>query len=231
MGTTTIEISELGLLADGEIVQRVLAGEVDAYEVIMRRHNQRLYRAARAILRDDDEAEDVIQETYVRAYQHLADFAGEAQFSTWLTRIAVNEALARLRGRRRVSDAGGDREGRREAMDLFESPSAGPEQQLLEGETRRVLEAAIDALPEPYRVVFVLREIEEMDTAQTAACLDLTEETVKVRLHRSRRMLRRELYARAGAASAEAFLFGANRCDRVVRSVLEAVRGLNPRHA
>ncbi len=109
-------------------------------------------------------------------------------------------------------------------MDLFESPAAGPEQRLLELETRRILEAAVDALPEPYRVVFVLREIEEMDTAETAACLDLTQETVKVRLHRSRRMLRRELAARVGAAGAQAFLFMGERCDRVVRSVLETLR-------
>ncbi len=223
MGATTIGISELVLLSDNEIVQRVLAGEIEAYEVIMRRHNQRLYRAARAILRSDDEAEDVIQETYVRAYQHLRDFAGEAQLSTWLTRIAVNEALSRLRRHQRISDGGEDGEARRQTMERFESQAPGPEQQLLEGETRKVLEAAIDALPEPYRVVFVLREIEEMDTADTAACLELSEETVKIRLHRSRRMLRRRLAERTGAASAQAFLFKADRCNRVVRAVLAAI--------
>ena len=223
MGTTMAGSSDLHLLADSEIIQRVLAGEVAAYEVIMRRHNQRLYRAARAILRDDDEAEDVLQETYVRAYQHLRDFAGEAQFSTWLTRIAVNEALARLKRRERVSDVAGTREARTQAMDILESHAPGPEQQLLEAETRNLLEAAIDALPEAYRVVFVLREIEEMHTAEAAACLDLSEETVKVRLHRARRMLRRELLARAGAASTQAFTFMGERCDRLVRSVLDAL--------
>jgi RNA polymerase sigma-70 factor (ECF subfamily) len=227
MSAKAVDTSECSP-ADSEIIQRVLAGDVDAYEVIMRRHNQRLYRAARAILRNDDEAEDVIQEAYVRAYQHLRDFAGEAQFSTWLTRIAVNEALARLRLRHRIADAAESGDDRREPMERFASPGPGPEQQAVESEIRRVLEAAIDTLPEPYRVVFVLRQIEEMDTANTAACLDLSEETVKIRLHRSRRMLRRELSARAGAASSQAFLFKADRCDRVVRAVFAALRSSAP---
>jgi RNA polymerase sigma-70 factor (ECF subfamily) len=220
---TTAGTSQLHLLTDGELVERVLAGELSTYEVIMRRHNQRLYRAARAILRDDDEAEDVLQHTYVRAYQHLHDFAGEAQFSTWLTRIAVNESLARLKRRQRISDPAGTDQARGQTMDLLESPTPNPEQRLLEVETRRVLEAAIDTLPEAYRVVFMLREIEEMSTAEAAACLELSEDVVKVRLHRARRMLRRELYARTGAASAQAFLFMGERCDRVVRSVLDAL--------
>jgi RNA polymerase sigma-70 factor (ECF subfamily) len=159
----------------------------------------------------------------VRAYQHLRDFAGEAQFSTWLTRIAVNEALSRRRHRQRVSDLAYTDDARRQMMDLFESPTPGPERQLLEAETRRILESAIDDLPDAYRVVFVLREIEEMNTAEAAACLDLTEETVKVRLHRARRMLRRELCARTGSASTQAFQFMGERCDRVVRSVLDSL--------
>lgn len=220
MGTTTA-ISESHPPADEELIQRVLAGDLAAYEPIMRRHNQKLYRAARAILRDDAEAEDVLQETYVRAYQHLRAFGGHSQFSTWLTRIAVNEALARLRRRKRFSDLAGSDEAKGDAMDRIESRNPDPEQQLLESETRHLLEAAIDALPEPYRLVFALREIQEMDTAETAEFLELTEETVKVRLHRAKRMLRRDLCARTGSAGKEVFAFMGERCDRVVHSVLE----------
>jgi RNA polymerase sigma-70 factor (ECF subfamily) len=228
MGTTTAAITDLHPPADEELVRRVLAGEVAAYEVIMRRHNQRLYRALRAILRNDAEAEDVLQETYVRAYQHLRGFRGQSRFSTWLTRIAINEALARLRRRKRFSDLAGGDEAKGDAMDRIESRNPDPEQQLLESETRHLLEAAIDALPEPYRIVFALREIEEMDTAEAAEYLELTEETVKVRLHRAKRMLRRDLCARTGSAGKEVFAFMGERCDRVVHSVLEILGSSGP---
>ncbi len=215
---------EPGSLDDNAIVRKVVEGDLGAYELLMRRYNQRLYRAARAILRDDAEAEDVLQETYVRAYEHLKQFAGEAQFSTWLTRIAVNECLSRLRRRKRVAGLRSQRGEEAPTMDSLKSPEAGPDEQLLENETRCVLESAIDALPKSYRTVFVLREVEGMSTAETAAALDLTEETVKIRLHRSRRMLRRELYDRAGAVSAQAFRFMGHRCDRVVRGVMRRLR-------
>jgi RNA polymerase sigma-70 factor (ECF subfamily) len=216
----TAALAELAPLSDNEIVRRVVDGDTGAYEALMRRYNQRLYRAARAILRDDDEAEDVLQETYVRAYQHLKQFAGEAQFSTWLTRIAVNECLSRLRRRKRVADLKPQPNEEAPTMDSLKSPNAGPDEQLLQSETRHVLESAIDALPKSYRTVFLLREVEGMSTAETAVSLDLSEETVKIRLHRSRRMLRRGLYDRAGAVSAEAFRFMGERCDRVVQGVL-----------
>lgn len=217
-------LAELTSLSDNEVVRRVVEGDTGAYEALMRRYNQRLYRAARAILRDDDEAEDVLQETYVRAYQHLKQFAGEAQFSTWLTRIAVNECLSRLRRRKRIADLRPQANDEAPTMDSLKSPNAGPDEQLLAAETRSVLESAIDGLPKSYRTVFVLREVEGMSTAETAASLDLSEETVKVRLHRSRLMLRRGLYERAGAVSAQAFRFMGDRCDRVVRRVMHRLR-------
>jgi RNA polymerase sigma-70 factor (ECF subfamily) len=208
-----------GALSDEEVVRRVLAGETALYEIIMRRHNQRLYRAARAIVRDPDEAEDVMQESYVRAYVHLGQFAGEAKFSTWLTRIAVHEALGRMtRKKRMVQPAEGDEPGYR--IDEVRSGEPDPETQTSEAEARKLLEQAIDSLPDGYRAVFVMREVEGLSTAETARCLDLNEENVKVRLHRSRRMLRSALYQRAQIATANAFQFLGPRCDAVVAAVL-----------
>src|SRR5260221_7765408 len=157
---------------DSEVVARVLGGESRAFEIIMRRHNQRIFRAARAIVRTDDEAEDVMQEAYVRAFDHLAEFRGEAKLSTWLTRIAVHEALARVRRAKRTSDD--------EVPDM-ESPTHGPEQRASDEEMRALLEEAVDALPESFRVVFVLRAVEQMSTAEVATALDIPEDTVKTR--------------------------------------------------
>ncbi|HKF21700.1 MAG TPA: RNA polymerase sigma factor [Candidatus Angelobacter sp.] len=211
-------------LADEEVVQTVLAGDTAMFEILMRRHNQRLYRVARAILRDDAEAEDLIQDTYVRAYQHLNQFEGRAKFSTWLTRIAVNEALAR---KHRLSlhkelDPMSEQQG--EKMDRFASTAPSPEQQASSSETLRILERAVAALPEIYRTVFVLRDVEDMDTGETATVLNISEENVKTRLHRARALLRKKLYAQAGAYTREAFSFGAARCDRVVRNVFLRIR-------
>jgi RNA polymerase sigma-70 factor (ECF subfamily) len=206
-------------VTDEEVVARVLDGDTALYEIIMRRYNQRLYRVTRAILRDGDEAEEVMQEAWVRAYQHLNQFAGTARFSTWLTRIAVNAALARVQGRKRFLAMGDGEDGGR-TMDDFESPQPDPETSASGAETRALLESAIDSLPATYRSVFVMREVEGMTTAEAAACLEVSEENVKVRLHRSRRMLRDQLYERAGARSAEAFQFLGARCDRIVGAVL-----------
>jgi len=205
--------------SDEQVVAQVLAGETALYEILMRRYNQRVYRAVRAILRDDSEAEDVMQDAYVRAYRHLAQFEGRASFSTWLTRIAVNEALARVR-----------RRGRSEPLDeYFEGgePAANPqinldpEQNVSNAELSQLLEEAILALPEQYRAVLMLRDIEEMSTAETAAALDVSEENVKVRLHRGHALLRKGLISRIGPSAKDAFSFMSARCDRVVRGVFE----------
>jgi RNA polymerase sigma-70 factor (ECF subfamily) len=203
---------------DQEIVDRVKAGDTALYEIIMRRYNQRLYRVARAILRDDAESEDVMQDAYVRAYQHLDQFAGRAPFSTWLTRIAVHEALARLRSRRRNSQLGETEEDGDLLMNVVE-PSPGPEDNASITEASQLLEAAVLALPEQYRHVLILRDVEDMSTAETAAALDLTEENVKVRLHRGRSMARNWLFSKVGAAAKSAFPFMGVRCDRVVAAV------------
>jgi RNA polymerase sigma-70 factor, ECF subfamily len=210
-------------LTDEEVVGRVRAGETALFEVIMRRYNQRLYRVTRSILGDDSEAEDVTQDAYVRSYMHLDQFDGRARFSTWLTKIAVHEALARLRNRRRLVEIDGASESMEEEMNL-QSKAPSPEQEVLTHTMKIVLEAAVDKLPDAYRSVFMLREIEGMSTAEAAECLDLSEEAVKVRLHRARAMLRKDIYARTGAATSDAFQFMGARCDRMVAAVFVRIR-------
>jgi RNA polymerase sigma-70 factor (ECF subfamily) len=214
-------------ISDEEVVRRVRAGETALFEVVMRRYNQRLYRVARAILRNDAEAEDVMQQAYVNAYRHLDQFAGLARFSTWLTRIAVHEALARSRRRGRFDEQETVDEWDRDAMDTLKSPGPDPERQAFAGELRTLIESAIEALPEHYRAVFVMRAVEGMSTAESADCLDITEETAKTRLHRARMLLRDALYQRAGIESAAAFSFEAPRCDRVVDSVFAQIEALD----
>jgi RNA polymerase sigma-70 factor, ECF subfamily len=207
--------------SDEEVVARVLQGETALFEIIMRRYNQRLFRVALAILRDQAEAEDVTQDAYVRAYQHLNQFAGRSAFSTWLTRIAVHEALARAGRRRQLEGLEGMVMLKGENSRELTSRLASPEQQASIGEISKLLETAILSLPETYRTVLMLRDVEEMSTAETASALNLTEENVKVRLHRARVLLRRELYTRAGSARGEAFPFMGARCDRMVQRVFQ----------
>jgi RNA polymerase sigma-70 factor, ECF subfamily len=209
-------------LSDEEIVRRVRAGDTGLFEILMRRHNQRLYRAARAIVRDDAEAEDVTQEAWVRAYTHLEQFAGRAAVSTWLTRIAVHEAIGRVRRRGRLVPLDADTAGEET---MTPGPSTDVAERAAARELGRILEAAIDALPAPFRTVLVLRTVEEMSTADTAAVLDLPEETVKTRLHRARARLRGELERSLDDAATKAFEFGAARCDRVVTTVLARIAG------
>lgn len=202
-------------LEDEEVARRVLGGEIELYELLMRRHNQRLFRIVRGLVDDDLEAEDVLQDAWVRAYEHLADFRGEARLVTWLSRIAVHEAYARLRRGRRFVALDPERvdlPDRREGSD--------PERSTLDGELRAALERAVASLTVPYRSVFLLREVEGLSTAETAATLELTEEAVKVRLHRARARLRGDLERRLGEAARGLFGFAAERCDRTVAAVL-----------
>jgi RNA polymerase sigma-70 factor (ECF subfamily) len=211
-------------LSDEEVVTRVLAGETGMFEIIMRRHNQLLYRVARAILRNDGEAEDVMQDAYVRAYEHLDQFAAKAKFPTWLTRIAVHEALSRQRRGNRYQELEPMSEREGDPMDRFASLAPDPEQQASNSEVRRLLEEAVEKLPDAYRTIFILRDIEEMSTTDAADVLEITEDNVKVRLHRARALLRKSLYARAGVERKEAFNFHALRCDRVVKNVFERIQ-------
>src|SRR5262245_48048330 len=203
-------------LTDEDIVERIRGGETALFELLMRRYNQRLYRVTRTIVRDDEEAEDVTQDAWVRAFEHLHQFAGRARFSTWLTRIAVHEASARRRRRGRQHDVEGD-------MTTLPSATAGPEQRAADRELGQAIKAAIDALPEVYGSVFMLREVEGLSTAETAACLQIAEETVKTRLHRARALLRNHINARIGAGVREAFQFAGVRCDRLVAAVMARI--------
>jgi RNA polymerase sigma-70 factor (ECF subfamily) len=213
-------------LSDAQTIEQVVNGNTAMFELLMRRYNERVYRAARAIVRDEQEAEDVMQQAYVNAFTHLRQFNGSAQFSTWLTRIAINEALARVRRRGRYETFNDDLSNVEPFMPRPSAPS--PERQAFAGELRGLLEWAIDALPDGMREVFVLREVEGLSTNEVAECLGVSDDVVKTRLSRGRAALRRLLMERTGATAPEAFRFYRPRCDRVVGRVLERIAGQHP---
>ncbi len=219
--------SPLAALPDAEVVRRVRAGESALFEILMRRHNQRVYRTARAILKDEAEVEDVMQQAYVNAFTHLHQFEERSQFSTWLTRITLNEAFGRRRKTGRTESltttASGVHGEGGEFMHEPASTAPDPEQRAYAQELRGVLELAIDALPETYRAVFMLREVEGLSTIETGEGLGLGEATVKTRLHRARAMIRRAVTDRLGQVAPGAFQFHASRCDRVVAAVLTRI--------
>lgn len=215
MQTKPSSPADASTMTDEDIVAQVLAGHTRLFEHLMRRNNRRVYRAARAIVRDDAEAEDVMQDAYVRAYAHLGEFEGRAHFSTWITRIAVHEALARVRRTRRHETL--DSLSEEQVMPRTAEPS--PEQRVSDGEMRGLLERAIFALPEDFRIVFVLRAVEEMSGVETAACLGIPEDTVKTRLYRARSRLQEILLADLEPRVTSTFDFEAPRCDRVVGEV------------
>lgn len=221
---------------DEDVVKRVLAGDLESFEILMRRHNQRLYRIGCSILHQESEAEDVIQDAFVRAYEHLNQFAGEARFSTWLSRIAVNEALARKRRRHRCRDVGASAPAdpahdKGDGLDQFPSAAPNPEENVAGSEHQQLLENAIRSLPEKYRVVVVMRDLQEMDVRETAFALAISEQNVKTRLHRARALLRRKLSANIGHTSKELFAFHAVRCDRVVHGVFARLQALSVKSA
>lgn len=207
-------------LTDEELVARIVSGERALFEILLRRHNQRIYRAVRAVLRDDADAEDVMQEAYLSAYQHLAQFEGRAKFSTWLTRIAVNAAIARRGGKwaSAMTDADDD------SLEALESIAPDPERNTLTSELREVMEREVAALPDSFRSTFILREVDGLSTTETAELLGISEDLVKTRLHRARTTLRDRLYQRAGITLESLFAFGNARCDRVVAAVMARVR-------
>jgi RNA polymerase sigma-70 factor (ECF subfamily) len=217
LGAVDAMTAAVAPLSDGAIVARVLAGDVASFELVMRRYNQRLFRVARSIIGDDTEAEDVVQEAYVQAYQHLAQFEGRAQFSTWLTKIAVYEAIARRRKQRQLRLVTlGDVE-----MESMEAGRAKRDaaDEASQRELGRVLAAAVEALPPELRVVFTMRLVERLSTQETADCLDLTPANVKVRLHRARLLLRSWIDQRIGKETRQLYAFDGERCDRIVARV------------
>lgn len=206
--------------SDEELIARVLAGDLGCFEQLMRRYNSRVFRAARSIVRNDDEAEDVMQQAYVNAYTHLRSFAGRASFSTWLLRIAVHEAFARNRGRERTESL--------DSSDQWETTmpdraARDPESTASEARLLATLEELIDAMPERYRSVLVLRGVEGLSASETAEALDLSEEAVRTRLHRARAMLHVQLAERADSVTPKVFDFHLSRCDRVVLATLQRI--------
>ena len=211
-------------LAESDLVARARAGDREAFRAIMTRCNQRLFRIARAVVRDEAEAEDVLQEAYVRAFGAIAGFRGEAGIATWLTRIVLNEAHGRLRRRRDMVDLAA-LEAAQAGAQVLNFPgmarSEDPEADAARAQIRRILERAVDALPEPFRLVFILREVEELSAEETAQHLNLKVETVKTRLHRARRRLREALDAQLADVMVGAYPFLGARCERITAAVLE----------
>ena len=206
---------------DTELVRRALGRDEAAVRAILKANNQRLYRLARGILRNDNEAEDVVQETYVRAFTHMADFRGASSLATWLSRIAMNEALGRLRRERPGVEL--DAQGTLEAQIIpfpLVSTADDPEKSMARREILCVVERAIDELPEVFRLVFIARVVEGMSIEETAETLELRPETVKTRLHRARVMLRDNVERKIGPVAIEAFPFAGRRCDRLTAVVL-----------
>ena len=217
---------------DGEFVERITAGDQAAFALLMRKYNRVLFRTARAIIRDDAEAEDALQEGYLAAYRAMPSFRGDARLSTWLVRIVANQALARRRKLVRSAEvislegpASGEAEGYAESGS---SDPGTPERATLRGETRRLIETSIDALPEAFRAVFILRAVEEMSVEEVAASLEIPEATVRSRHFRARGMLREALSRQIDTALEEAFSFAGERCDRVVAGVLARLSAAPP---
>lgn len=218
-------------LPDPELAQRIAAGDQNAFELLMRRHNQMLYRTARSILKDDAEAEDAVQEAYLLAYRAIGGFRGDAKLSTWLVRIVANEAIARFRRRRRSAeviqlDGVAEPDTDTTEMNVNESSTEQPERAASRAQMRKLLEARIDELPDAFRTVFVLRAIEELSVEETAAALDIPEATVRTRFFRAKSLLREALSKEIDLAHGDAFAFAGARCDRIVANVLLRLKSL-----
>lgn len=206
------------------LVQRAIARDGDAFRTIMKKYNQRLYRVARGIVRNDAEAEDIVQEAYVRAFTHLESFRGDSSLATWLSRITINEALGRLRAQRPTVDLV-TFESRRTAAEIIQFPltskSDDPEKTMAQRQILQLVEKATDNLPEVYRIVFITRVIEGLSVEDTAEILNLRPETVKTRLHRARKLVREQLDKQIGPVLMDAFPFAGRRCERLTEGVLQ----------
>ncbi len=208
---------------DVELARRAGARDADAFRAIMRTHNQKLYRLARSIIRNDSEAEDIVQETYVTAFAHLASFRGEASLATWLSRIAINEALGRLRKKRRAASVIAAEPAGDAHIIPFPLAASGddPERTMAQRQILRLVEQATDTLPDVYRTVFVARVIEGLSMEETADLLGVKPQTVKTRLHRARALVRKQLDEQIGPILLDAFPFAGRRCERLTTAVMK----------
>jgi len=216
----------IAALSDPELAARAAAGDGAAFAAIMRRHNRLLFRTARSILKNDLDAEDALQEAYLRAWRGIDGFRAEAKLSTWLARIVINESLMRLRRGRSAQvipiDSAGELEPHEPMEDRMEDdPDRQPERVAMRAELRQMMEACIDRLPDAFRSVFMLRAVEEMSVEDVATLLDLPEATVRTRLFRARGLLREGLSRDIDMAMGDAFSFDGERCDRIVARVLQ----------
>jgi len=214
---------------DTELLERARNGDAAALRTLIRRHDKYLYRVVRSVLGDDNEAEDAIQETFIRAFRGLENFRGDASIRTWLTRIALNEAVRRRRRQRSTVDLGElqareDRDQQRTSAPAWLAPDSDPERSAARSQLRQVLERAIDGLPAPFRIVLILRDVEEASVQQTAKLLGIRPETVRTRLHRARRLLRQNLGAEFASALKDVFPFERPRCDALVSRVIEQLK-------
>lgn len=216
-------------LSDTDLVTLAREGDESAIRAIVQRHNQRLFRTARAVMRDDAEAEDVVQAAYIQAFANLAAFRGEAQFSTWLTKIALNEARGRMRRRRKTTGLEEvDMQTKTGAWQVLQFPGSlaavDPEIEFSRSQARRHLENAVDDLPDDFRAIFVLRDVEGMSTDEAASHLGIKTETAKTRLHRARRMLRQSIEKQLTGTFSALFPFDGTRCVSMADRVVEALR-------
>lgn len=218
-----ITLSDKSRISDAEVVERVLRGEKELYELLMRRHNQKLYRTIRCYLKREGEAEDAMQDTYLRAYEKLHQFRNDSRFSTWLIRIGINTALGKLRQAKRLAPAATleDILDNHIILQMPEPSRMNPEKIAIQKEVKQLLEKAVDRLPEKYRIIYVLREMEDIAVAEICQCLDLSESNVKVRLHRAKSMLKEDLYKLS--ISRDVFEFGSRHCDALVARVMTAL--------
>lgn len=221
-------------LSDLALVQRTMRGDDKAFEIIMRRNNRALYRAARSILQDDAEAEDAVQEAYLRAYRALDSFQGESKLTTWLTRIVINEALQKMRKRKQEMGTISlenvvNLEMHLDTANEGKVSPDNPEAAAMRGQTRKLLEHKIDQLPSAFRTVFILRALEEMSVEETASCIGITEATVRTRFFRAKSLLRESLAKEIDVVFEDAFAFAGERCDRIVSTVLARIKCLHAR--
>ncbi|TJW17436.1 MAG: RNA polymerase sigma factor [Mesorhizobium sp.] len=215
---TSAVLTAAAASGDMQLVRRALARDGDAFRTIIKTHNQRLYRIARGVVRNDSEAEDIVQEAYVRAFAHLDTFRGESSLATWLSRIVLNEALGRLRKRRRTVAMPENPQA--EIIKFPLNPSDDPERTMAQRQILELVERATDSLPDVYRTVFVARVIEGLSIEETAELLSVRPETVKTRLHRARALVRKALDDQIGPVLLDAFPFAGRRCDRLTEAVM-----------
>jgi RNA polymerase sigma-70 factor (ECF subfamily) len=210
-------------MSDGMVVRRILAGEKELFEILMRRYNQTLYRIVRGYLHEEQEVEDVMQNTYLKSFDKLQQFRGNSAFSTWLIRIGINESLLRLREVKRSKTFYTSQQEMpdEKIIQLPDSKQMNPEKLAIRQETRLLIEHAIDQLPEKYRVIYILKEVEGLDTEEIESCLGISANNIKVRLHRAKSLLKDVLYKQHATESI--FEFGNIRCDRIVNNVMKTI--------